>query len=189
MLPQIFSSLLIIQLSHLGFVGIHAVESGRLGGGLFILENFFGNAEESPVRERGDQGSADRSEPVDPLMRPLIVPQRGREWPHRVHAGAGVRTDRRRQHGHREAELDRYRICVSLVPRICHGTEYQHQNGGGDPLEEQTLDRGQIGVQISHAKLIRLFDSTGCQAIPRCYDLAKNIGITWDFNTKFNDLK
>lgn len=105
-------------------MGIHAVECNRFGGGLFILGNFVGDAEDSSVRERSDQSPADRAEPVDPLMRPIIIPQRGGEWPHRVHAGTGIGSERGRQHGNRKTELDRYRIRVSLVPRICHRTEY-----------------------------------------------------------------
>lgn len=108
-------------------------------------------------------------------MRPFIIPQRGREWSHRVHAGTGVGSERGRQHSHRKTELDRYRIRVSLVSRVCHGAEYQHQNAGGDPFEEQTLDRGQIDMQIGHAKQIRLFDCTGRQTIPRGYHLERTL--------------
>jgi len=110
-------SLLIIRASYLRFVDLHAIKSHCFGY-RFLLDFFIRRAENSFVRERGDQGTADRTEPVDPMMRPLIVPQCRCERSCRVHAATGIRAERDSEYGHCETEFDRHGIRVLLVSDI-----------------------------------------------------------------------
>jgi hypothetical protein len=61
------------KLGLLRFVSVYAIKCDRFWCGLFFFD-LVGNTENNSVHERGNQGAADRAEPIDPVMRPLIVP-------------------------------------------------------------------------------------------------------------------
>lgn len=150
---------------------LDAVERDGLRHGLLL--DLLRHTEDGSVHEGGEQGATDWAEPVDPVTRPLIVPQRRCQRPRRVHAAAGVGPDRGRQHRHRQPELDRHRVRILLVPRVPDGAHHQYQHAGRDTLDDQTLDRGEITVKISHAKHIRLVGRAGGQVFLWRYHLRR----------------